>query len=473
MSFQSIPFLWVFLPVVIAGYSLLSALPAKNTGMQLKNAFLLLASLFFYGWGSPESLPFLAGSILVAWLGAIALEKLQPPGRRLLFFLLIAAELAPLLSCKYWNFLAGTVTRLTGRALPVTDGFAPVGISFLVFQSISYLTDVYRGSVKPAKNPISAGLYLSFFPKLIMGPIVRYSSVEQQLRQRTVTSETVLAGIRRFVTGLGKKVILADCLGQAVDAILNLDSGMWGTSLAWFVLLGYSMQIYFDFSGYTDMALGLGRLFGFELPENFNLPYAAKSIREFWRRWHITLSGWFRDYVYIPLGGNRKGAFRTYLNLSVVFLLTGLWHGSSWNFVVWGLWHGAFILLERAFLGKYLDKVPAVGSVYTLAVTFIGWMFFRIPSLRQGLYLIRLLFVPTARDPGLAVYTFINPYTVTVLIAAIALCGPAQALYRRIRPKLSERFARVAEWAGLAVVLAYSLSQVVASTYSAFIYQQF
>lgn len=474
MSFSSITFIWLFLPAVIAGYFLLSVFPYKCNN--LKNLFLVITSIFFYAWGDVGALPFLAGVIILGWGCGVLLEKMDEPlMRRVVFGVTVILQIGVLFYYKYWNFMADNLQQVTGIDVFRVSDYFPLGISFIIFQSISYLTDVYRKEVTAQKNIISIALYFSFFPQLVTGPIVRYHQVEVQLKERKMNVDGIVYGIKRFIIGLGKKVIIADCLGQAVDTILGFDSSQWGSSFAWFVLIGYSLQIYFDFSGYTDMALGMGRAFGFELPENFNLPYTSKSVQEFWRRWHITLSSWFRDYVYIPLGGNRKGKIRTYINLSIVFLLTGLWHGASWNFVFWGLWHGAFVLLERAWLGQKLknSKIPIVNYVYTNAVAFVGWMFFRIASLPQAFHLIKLLFVPTAVDSRLTTYYFINQYSLTVLAAGILLCGPLPVLYRRISTKFNKRVKGVLEFAGLSLVLVYALSQVVSSTYSAFIYQQF
>lgn len=474
MSFSSITFIWLFLPGVIAGYILLSVIPYK--GYVVRNLFLVFMSFLFYIWGDIRAFPFLAGIIFLGWGTGILLDTVDGAVmRKAIYVIATLLQIGVLFYYKYWNFVADNVQNALGMNIMHVSDYFPLGISFIIFQSISYLTDVYRKNIVAQKNLISIVLYFAFFPQLIMGPIVRYHDVEMQLTDRKISIENLLCGIKRFIVGLGKKVIIADCLGQAVDTILAFDSSQWGSVFAWFVLIGYSLQIYFDFSGYTDMALGIGKAFGFYYPENFDLPYISRSVQEFWRRWHMTLSSWFRDYVYIPLGGNRKGVFCTYRNLCIVFFLTGLWHGASWNFIFWGLWHGFFMLLERMWLGEKLknSKIPLLNCMYTNLVVFVGWMFFRITSLPQAFHLIKLLFIPTSMDTRIATYYFINPYNITIFILGILLCGPLPLLYQKCVLKLGERRKGVVEFMGLTFVYIWSLVQVVSSTYSAFIYQQF
>ena len=474
MSFNSVTFIWFYLPLVISGYFIVSTISKKH--ITIRNLFLVIVSFLFYAWGDVRSFPFLIGVIVLGWCSAIIIERSTNIyiKKGILFFAVIL-QLGALVYYKYLNFIIDNVKAVTNLEMNRISYFVPLGISFIVFQGISYVVDVYRGDSKAQMNLVSVALYYSFFPQLITGPIVRYSFMEESLTKRQITVKKIYYGIKRFVIGLAKKVIIADCLGQMVDSILELHYSQWGTFFAWLIMIGYSMQIYYDFSGYTDMAIGIGQAFGFKIPENFDMPYISKSVREFWRRWHISLSSWFRDYVYIPLGGNRKGTFRTYVNLMIVFLITGLWHGASWNFILWGLWHGIFMLLERFWLGSRLSKCKwsIISSFYTLAVVFVGWIFFRVTSLSEALYLIKLLVVPTLSDSNAITFYFINPYTMVILLVALFLCGPIQRIYKKLINKMNIHIVKTAEMFGLILIFLYSLVQVVASTYSAFIYQQF
>lgn len=475
MSFSSITFIWVFLPVLIIGYAILSNIPLKNN-ITLKNAFLVVMSLVFYLWGDVRALPILLVLIVVCWSGSILLETIEKSGkRRILLAFLVVINFLALGYFKYLNFIIENINILFHCNISQRESYFPVGISFIIFQAVSYIVDVYKGKTKAQKNIIDFSLYMAFFVQLISGPIIRYEEFEQNLVGRRIDADSILSGSKRFIRGLAKKVVIADCLGYAVDTILGLDQYKIGSGLAWFVWVAYSLQIYYDFSGYTDMAIGLGKAFGFSIPENFNLPYLSNSVQEFWRRWHMTLSSWFRDYLYIPLGGNRKGKSRTYINLAIVFLATGLWHGASWNFVFWGAWHGFFMLAERAFLGKWLknNRFKSINLIYTIGVTFTGWMFFRFSSIHDALHLVKLMIVPTAKAASLATYYYLNPYIIFVLIMAILFCGPVQLLIKKIRVDEKQIKVQVAGFIVYAIILVYSLSQVVSSTYSAFIYQQF
>lgn len=474
MSFSSITFIWIFLPMVIVGYTIISVFLYKN--QVLKDFFLLCMSLIFYLWGDIRALPLLVILIFICWSGGILLDKIENAKlKKVVLLLLVSSNLIALGYFKYLNFAIYNINTFFRCDIPQREAYFPLGISFIVFQAISYIVDVYRGSIKAERNLIKFSLYMAFFVQLISGPIIRFGEFQENLRERNITSDKVLRGIKRFIRGLAKKVIIADCLGNSVDTILALDQAQIGSALAWFVWVGYSLQIYYDFSGYTDMAIGLGQAFGFQIPENFDLPYLSQSVQEFWRRWHITLSSWFRDYLYIPLGGNRKGNIRTYVNLIIIFTATGLWHGSSWNFVFWGIWHGFFMLIERAFLGKWLknNRLKFINVLYTVVVVFSGWMFFRISSIHSALYLFKLMLIPTAKAASLALYYFINPYVLFVLIIAILFCGPIQRLLNEMNIEWKQTKWRMASFIGYAVILCYSLTQVVSSTYSAFIYQQF
>lgn len=382
MVFSSIFFVFTFLPVTIAAYYL--------APRRIRNGILLLASLFFYAWGEPIYLFLMLYSIVFNYVMGIDIAKKQGRGRKRwagagLFFAVLI-NLLILGFFKYYGFLAENVELLTGRALPGVDLPLPIGLSFYTFQSLSYLVDVYRGKASCQKNILSFGLYISMFPQLVAGPIVQYADIDAQLRERKESLEKFGQGVQYFIWGLGKKVILANNLGAVHEAVTGLSS--LSVLSAWVGVFAYTFQIYYDFSGYSDMAVGLGKMFGFELKENFAHPYCSRSVTEFWRRWHISLGAWFREYVYIPLGGNRAGVLRHIFNLLLVWGLTGLWHGASWNFVVWGLYYGVLLILEKYVLHRVTERIPVLGTVYTMLLVIVGWVFFFSPTLAAaGAYL--------------------------------------------------------------------------------------
>ena len=381
MVFSSPVFLFLFLPVLLGVYFVSG---------RFKNIWLLLASLFFYSWGEPVYVFLIIGSIAFNFYFGLFLEKTERH-RKLLFILCCVFNLGILVIFKYSGFLIENVNALSGLAWKVPNISLPIGISFYTFQILSYVIDVYRKEVPAQKNILSLGLYISLFPQLIAGPIVRYSDVEKQITDRTCSIEKTHAGILRFAIGFTKKILIADTVGVIADTVFGAQ--LLNSPYAWLGMVSYTIQIYFDFSGYSDMAIGLGKMIGFDFVENFNAPYISKSIQDFWRRWHISLSTWFRDYVYIPLGGSRKGTLATYRNTLIVFFLTGLWHGASWNFIVWGLYYAIFLLLERAFLKNLLQKTPTVfRHIYTMLVVMIGWVFFRADSLPHAIRFIKSLF---------------------------------------------------------------------------------
>lgn len=382
MVFSSIFFVFTFLPVTIAAYYL--------APRRIRNGILLLASLFFYAWGEPIYLFLMLYSIVFNYVMGIDIAKKQGRGRKRwagagLFFAVLI-NLLILGFFKYYGFLAENVELLTGRALPGVDLPLPIGLSFYTFQSLSYLVDVYRGKASCQKNILSFGLYISMFPQLVAGPIVQYADIDAQLRERKESLEKFGQGVQYFIWGLGKKVILANNLGAVHEAVTGLSS--LSVLSAWVGVFAYTFQIYYDFSGYSDMAVGLGKMFGFELKENFAHPYCSRSVTEFWRRWHISLGAWFREYVYIPLGGNRAGVLRHIFNLLLVWGLTGLWHGASWNFAVWGLYYGVLLILEKYVLHRVTERIPVLGTVYTMLLVIVGWVFFFSPTLAAaGAYL--------------------------------------------------------------------------------------
>lgn len=392
MVFSSIIFIYGFLPLVLFLYFI-----AETTGiLWLKNTVLLLASLLFYAWGGQKYLIMLLILCSINYVCGILIERTAY--RKLFLLLGLGADLLTLIFFKYLNFLADNienVANVLGRvnfSLDIPTIAMPIGISFFTFQIMSYLIDVYREDVPAQKNPAWLTLYIMMFPQLIAGPIVRYSDVDREIASRHSTLQEVVLGIKRFIVGFAKKVFLANCMGSMADVIFAAN-GTTNTLYAWLGICAYALQIFFDFSAYSDMAIGLGLMFGFHFNENFNYPYISKSIQEFWRRWHISLSTWFRDYVYIPLGGNRKGAVRTYFNLFMIFLLTGIWHGAAWQFIVWGLFHGAFMLIERIGFSKVLKKLPnVVCHIYTLVVVLVAWVFFRADNLTIALQYIKTMF---------------------------------------------------------------------------------
>jgi alginate O-acetyltransferase complex protein AlgI len=390
MLFTSPVFMYVFLPAVLLLYWL--------TPRPLKNALLALASLFFYFWGEVAyAWVFLISVVFNYGMGrAIGSTRGRPAQVAILAFACVA-NLSMLAYFKYADFIVGNINVLLDwlniTAIQPLHVHLPIGISFVTFHALSYLIDIKRGTSREQKDPLDVLLYLSLFPQLIAGPIIRYNQIADQIKSRTMSIDGVYAGLRRFAFGLAKKMLIANQLGVVADHIFAIQGSDLTTPLAWLGITAYSLQLYFDFSGYSCMAIGLAMMFGFHFPENFNYPYISRSIQEFWRRWHISLSSWFRDYLYIPLGGNRKGGWRTYFNLVLVFFLCGLWHGASWNFVVWGLFHGGFLVIERAGLASWLDRTwRPVSHIYTILVFMVAWVFFRSPDLPYSLHYIAAMF---------------------------------------------------------------------------------
>ncbi|HLN53249.1 MAG TPA: MBOAT family O-acyltransferase [Lentimicrobium sp.] len=405
MLFSSPIFLFLFLPVTLLGYYFANE--------RYRNYWLLFASFIFFAWGGVSFTFILILSIILNYIFGIKIQKnlqYQTKAYRWLF-IGVAVNVLILGIFKYANFIIKSINDLNELIsvplIPQTKILLPIGISFYTFHSLSYLVDIYRGKTKAQPNILDLSLYIAMFSQLIAGPIIRYSDVWQQLRGRVHTAAKFSYGVERFLIGLGKKVLLANTFANIADKIFAMDTVSMGGLNAWLGILCYTFQIYLDFSGYSDMAIGLGRMFGFEFLENFNFPYIAKSVKEFWRRWHISLSTFFRDYVYIPLGGNKLGIGRTYLNLLIVFFLTGFWHGASWSFVVWGLYHGFFMILERLGLGKVLEKVPGfISNIYTLIAVIFGWVLFRADSLTYAVDYWKALFNFSLTD--LQLHTFLG-----------------------------------------------------------------
>ncbi|MCQ2751834.1 MAG: hypothetical protein MJ189_01865 [Coriobacteriales bacterium] len=466
MVFSSSIFIFLFLPVVF----LLNFLVRKT---KISNYFLLLASLVFYAWGEPIYVLIMIASIIINWLGGICVSKFDGGGKKLALAITIIIDLGILGFYKYAGFVVSTINKVLGSDFfAVPEIVLPIGISFFTFQAISYVIDVYRKDTEAAKSLVNVALYISFFPQLIAGPIVKYKEINKQIEQRTITFDGVALGFRRFIYGLGKKVLLANVLGLCVDTVYATDPAMIDPAAAWIAALAYTFQIYFDFSGYSDMAIGLGSMFGFKIPENFNQPYTSKSITEFWRRWHISLSSWFKYYLYIPLGGNRKGKARTYLNLVIVFFATGLWHGADWSFVIWGLYHGFFMVIERLGLKKYLDKTHVISRIYSMLVVILGWVLFRAANISSALTILAHMLMPWkyAAIAAIPLFTYCDLKTITVIVISII----GVAVLPAISPKLKEKFkSSIFETIFLIVVFILCIASIAASSYNPFIYFQF
>ena len=381
MVFSSLTFLSIFLPVVFGLHLIIPSLLGKNI-------LLIIASLLFYAYGEPIYVLLMIGSTIVNYVAGRLLGRFGK--NRAVLAAAVIANLGMLVVFKYSAMVVDFVNGLLGTAIPVPELALPIGISFFTFQALSYVIDVYRGDVPAERNYLDVLLYISFFPQLIAGPIVKYHDIAAQIRDRRVTAAATAKGLRRFCIGLGKKVLIANNCAVAVDWLFAQAPGDLNVIAAWTAALAYLLQIYFDFSGYSDMAIGMGHMFGFTIKENFNYPYVSTSIREFWRRWHISLSTWFKEYLYIPLGGNRRGAARTMLNRVIVFFLCGLWHGASWTFVVWGLLHGAFMIFETAVPVKKMPR--AIGHIYALLVVCLTFVIFRADTLGQGFAIIGQMF---------------------------------------------------------------------------------
>ena len=421
MVFSTPIFLFLFLPAVLV---LNYIIPKKY--IAAKNVVLLIASLFFYAWGEPRNVLLMLLSIVVNYVCGLLLGRFDSDEkkRKVVLWASVVFNLGLLFFFKYFSFV-------TGGLFPVIK--LPIGISFFTFQIMSYTIDVYRRSVEPQKSLLKLALYISLFPQLIAGPIVRYIDVEKQLTSRECTAEKTARGLIRFSMGLAKKVIISNTVAAICDGIFGSTNTVPAFT-AWVGVICYALQIYFDFSGYSDMAIGMGHMLGFDFLENFNYPYVSCSVQEFWRRWHISLSSWFRDYLYIPLGGNRRGKMRTYINLIIVFACTGLWHGASFSFIVWGLWHGLFLVIERLGFKKVLDKLPKfIGWIYTMLVVLVGWVFFRADTLSAAMkYLGEMFSFSGGVANGMAQFDNLS-FIITVI--AIVLCTP---VYQFLKGKLEK-----------------------------------
>lgn len=465
MTFNSTFFLFLFLPVTLLVHTLLPK-------VSLKNKWLLFASLFFYGWCNFEGCLFL----IVYGLANYGLARLIScyPGKKAPIVFGVLADVAVLFFFKYFNFSASVLNRFLGTGIPAIHVFQPLGISFVTFTAISYVVDVYRGTAGEIPTLSDFYLYLSLFPKAAQGPITRYSQLSQQLRQRKCSLADFSSGMKRFMAGFGKKCLIADVLGKSADAVFNGITDGLLPSIAWLGLLYYAFQIFYDFSGYTDMAIGIGQMLGLTLPENFDNPYLSKSVSEFWRRWHMTLGQWFRNYIYIPMGGNRKGTLRTIFNLSVVWFVTGIWHGADLNYILWGVYYGILVIFEKLVSRKnwYL-KIPGLLKwAFTFFATLMGWVIFRTSSISQLVtYLITLFGLQEAPMYAYGLRYFFDPPSLLALVAAILLALPRPKALTGLTERSVPAYVLYDLW--LAVMFILAVVFMINSTYSAFIYFQF
>ncbi len=461
MVFSSLPFLFFYLPVVLLIY--------KLSPLKLRNLFLLLASLFFYGWGEPIYVVIMFASILIDYTHGMLVERWRENDKkaRMAVASSVFFNLLLLVFFKYYDFLAGSINAVTGLSLPLLGIPLPIGISFYTFQTMSYTIDVYRKDAPVQKNIVTFGAFVTLFPQLIAGPIIQYKSVAEQLERRREGLEKFVSGVQRFCIGAAKKVLLANAIGQLWD--VSLASENLTVLGGWLGLVAYAFQIYFDFSGYSDMAIGLGKMFGFDFIENFNYPYISRSIVEFWKRWHISLTDWFRQYVYFPLGGNRVSKAKWIRNIIIVWLLTGIWHGAGWNFLLWGLYYALFMLAERLFLGQYLEKLPVVlRHVYTLFVVLIGWALFAVENMAHlGRYLASCFGGAPLLDAA-TLYNFVSYLPMLVI-----LCVAATPLSRNLWRRLSEATQQILTPILVLAAMVLCTASLVDASYNPFLYFRF
>lgn len=467
MLFSSIPFLFYFLPCVLILY-----LIAPKC---LKNTVLLLSSLVFYAWGEPRYVIWMLLAITLGYIFGLLIERFKEKKRisKLFMILSVASSLAMLGYFKYVDFFIGNFNAITGLSVPLLKIALPIGISFYTFQILSYTVDVYRGDVAAQKNPIDLAAYVALFPQLIAGPIVRYSDVAEQLKSRTHSFEKTALGARRFMIGLGKKILIANILGELCDTFRASDDK--SVLFFWLYAVAYSLHIYFDFSGYSDMAIGLGKIFGFDFLENFNYPYISASITEFWRRWHMSLGSWFRDYVYIPLGGNRVSRLRHLFNIFVVWMLTGFWHGAAWNFIVWGLFFAVLLMVEKLWLLKYLKKSRVLSHIYVVVLIIISFVIFDASSMGQAFSYIGSMFgaggYPLVSTEFLY---YLRSYGVVLILGIIGATPLPKKLWNRIAATgIGSNIMTFAEPIALSALLLCCSAYLVDGSYNPFLYFRF
>jgi len=471
LVFSSLNFMYLFLPICLLLYFILH-------GIKARNYLLLVMSLLFYAWGEPKWIILMIVTTLIDYGAGLLVDQYR--GQKLAKWALagsVVITLSFLAVFKYLGFFNQNLNQIFGAELPTQIFNLPIGISFYTFQAITYVVDVYRGKAQVQRSYANLLLYVALFPQLIAGPIVRYTDIAAQLENREMTLPGFSKGITRFVTGLGKKVLLANIAGQIATSLIGGDLSKASVLGAWLGIFAYTFQIYFDFSGYSDMAIGLGHMFGFTYVENFNYPYISKSITEFWRRWHISLSTFFRDYVYIPLGGNRRHQLR---NMFIVWALTGLWHGASWNFVLWGLYYFVFLAIEKLFLGKFLKKLPAVvGHAYALFIIVVGWVFFYFDDVSRLGQMLKLMFGFSGQAGVLPTDTVLLKNHLVFFLVAIIACIPVSKLVKALLIRFSRKGPVQESLAGAAgilydvALLFFSTAALVGASYNPFLYFRF
>lgn len=466
MLFSSLTFLHIFLPLVLAVYFL--------SPKEARNYVLLIASIVFYAWGEPLYLAMMLFTITVNYFGAIWIEGMKtPPLKRFALFATVAIDLGFLFYFKYFNFFIENLNQASFIDIPFIEVVMPIGISFYTFQAVSYLADVYRGEVEAQRDFYKLALFISLFPQLVAGPIVKYHDVYLEINDRRETFNRFMYGVKRFIIGLAKKVLLANTTGAVVDTIFALPANEISMSAAWLGIISYTLQLYFDFSGYSDMAIGLGHMFGFKFLENFNYPYVSKSVSEFWRRWHISLATWFRQYLYIPMGGNRVSKPRQYFNLFFVFLVTGFWHGASWSFVLWGVWNGIFICLEK-LVGLPKEAGSRASAVirtfYAYFVFVLGLVVFRADNVPFALDYLKIMFgtMETQADNG-ALFYVDKLFLTAFAVGALASVGT----FRNILEPVTSTVRKVVLNAWLLILYILTFLALAGSTYNPFIYFRF
>lgn len=470
MVFSSLVFLYLFLPLVLIVYFI--------SPKVLRNTVLLGASLFFYAWGEPKLVILMLISILINYIMGIVIDRTTKTRKKVWLAATIIANLAILGYYKYAGFAVGVIENVFDVSIEWETIPLPIGISFYTFQAMSYIIDVYRKDTTAQKSFINLALYISLFPQLVAGPIVRYQTIADQIRFRLITSGKIVEGTTRFIQGLSKKVLIANPMGEIADKVFLLSGADLTTGTAWLGIVAYSLQIYFDFSGYSDMAIGLGKCFGFDFEENFRYPYMSQSVSEFWRRWHISLGSWFRDYVYIPLGGNRVALWKTYRNLLIVWTLTGFWHGASWTFMAWGFYYGLLISLEKWFLLKWLERIPRFfRHVYLLLIVMIGWVFFRADNFNYAFDYLQAMF----RFDNLVDYTtilLVSDYYLFILLAVI-LAFPVYPMLKKftddrtVNTPVLQGTVSLASTAFYLILLLVITMYLVNATHNPFIYFRF
>lgn len=468
MVFSSLNFIYFFFPLTVLLYFLWNNRVYRNT-------VLLLTSILFYSWGEPKLVLLMMLATFLAYIGGLLIERFRNQGRttaqKVAFIVTTVLLSGNLFFFKYFNFTLDNFQALFGTQWSVPSIALPIGISFYTFQILSYVIDLHWNRVGVQKNFFYLMLYLCFFPQLIAGPIVRYQTVEEEIRTRSEHMDEIAEGLRRFVVGFAKKVIIANNVAQVAEMVYSGDAAVYGTVLYWLAAIAYALQIYFDFSGYSDMAIGLGKMFGFHFLENFNYPYIATSITDFWRRWHISLSSWFRDYIYIPLGGNRVNRVRFILNILIVWAVTGFWHGAQWNFVLWGLYYGLLLLLEKLVLGKVLEKLPKlIRWVYAMFFVLIGWVLFNLTDFTQMAAALKMMFSPVSTDWVGVISANSNILYALLFIPLGVLC---MFPWAKKLPKPQSAGVVLLYNVGALALFALCLVFIFSSTYNPFIYFRF